>query len=79
MTGEGQTGGGDGSGSAVSREELAAMLLAALMNMDRDELRRLAAIAVQQFAGMEPGAPSAAPTTCTARSGCSTSTTLPCA
>ena len=33
------------------------MLLAALMNMDRDELRRLAAIAVQQFAGMEPGRP----------------------
>ncbi len=57
MTGEGQTGGGDGSGSPVSREELAAMLLAALMNMDRDELRRLAAIAVQQFAGMEPGRP----------------------
>jgi uncharacterized protein len=57
MTGEGQTGGGDGSGSAVSREELAAMLLAALMNMDRDELRRLAAIAVKQFAGMEPGRP----------------------
>ena len=58
MTGEGQTGSGDGTGgSAVSREELAAMLLAALMNMDRDELRRLAAIAVQQFAGMEPGRP----------------------
>jgi uncharacterized protein with von Willebrand factor type A (vWA) domain len=57
MSGEGQTGGGDGSGTAVSREELAAMLLAALMNMDRDELRRLAAIAVQQFAGMEPGRP----------------------
>jgi uncharacterized protein len=57
MSGEGQTGAGDGSGSPVSREELAAMLLAALMNMDRDELRRLAAIAVQQFAGMEPGRP----------------------
>jgi uncharacterized protein len=57
MTGEGQTGVGDGSGAPVSREELAAMLLAALMQMDRDELRRLAAIAVQQFAGMEPGRP----------------------
>ncbi|MEX1006285.1 MAG: VWA domain-containing protein [Acidimicrobiia bacterium] len=57
MSGEGQMGAGDGSGSPVSREELAAMLLAALMNMDRDELRRLAAIAVQQFAGMEPGRP----------------------
>jgi uncharacterized protein with von Willebrand factor type A (vWA) domain len=57
MAGDGQMGAGDGSGSPVSREELAAMLLAALMNMDRDELRRLAAIAVQQFAGMEPGRP----------------------
>ena len=33
------------------------MLLAALMNMDRDELRRLASLAVQQYAGMEPGRP----------------------
>ncbi len=57
MAGEGQSGDGDGSGSGVSREELAAMLLAALMNMDRDELRRLAALAVQQYAGMEPGRP----------------------
>jgi len=57
MTGEGQTGTGDGGGAPVSREELAAMLLAALMQMDRDELRRLASIAVQQFAGMEPGRP----------------------
>ena len=53
--GEGAT--GTGSGSPVSREELAAMLLRALANMDRDELRRLAAMAVQQFAGMEPGRP----------------------
>ena len=29
----------------------------ALMKMDHDELRRLAAMAVQQFAGMEPGRP----------------------
>ena len=56
MPGEGQSG-GDGTGSGVSREELAAMLLAALMNMDRDELRRLASLAVQQYAGMEPGRP----------------------
>jgi uncharacterized protein with von Willebrand factor type A (vWA) domain len=48
---------GAGSGSPVSREELAAMLLRALANMDRDELRRLAAMAVQQYAGMEPGRP----------------------
>ena len=33
------------------------MLLKALQNMDRDALRRLAAAAVQQFAGMEPGRP----------------------
>jgi len=57
LSGEGQMGAGDGAGQPVSREELAAMLLAALVNMDRDELRRLAGIAVQQFAGMEPGRP----------------------
>ncbi|HEX9505812.1 MAG TPA: hypothetical protein VGA62_07375, partial [Acidimicrobiia bacterium] len=48
---------GAGSGPPVSREELAAMLLRALAIMDRDELRRLAAMAVRQFAGMEPGRP----------------------
>ncbi len=52
--GEASAGGG---GTPMSREELAAMLLQALANMDRDELRRLAAAAVQQFAGMEPGRP----------------------
>jgi uncharacterized protein with von Willebrand factor type A (vWA) domain len=57
LSGDGQRGVGEGAGSPVSREELAAMLLAALMRMDREELRRLAAIAVQQFAGMEPGRP----------------------
>jgi len=49
--GQGQGGGGEG----LSREDLAAMLLNALMNMDQEELRRLAQIAVRQFAGMEPG------------------------
>ncbi|MSO78221.1 MAG: VWA domain-containing protein [Acidimicrobiia bacterium] len=49
--------GGGGAGSDMSREELAAMLLAALMSMDRDELRRLAGMAVTAFAGMEPGRP----------------------
>jgi uncharacterized protein len=48
---------GGGGGTPMSREELAAMLLQALTNMDRDAMRRLAAIAVQQFAGMEPGRP----------------------
>src|SRR5437763_715618 len=53
---DGQAAGGAG-GTPMSREELAAMLLNALANMDRDALRRLAAMAVQQFAGMEPGRP----------------------
>jgi uncharacterized protein with von Willebrand factor type A (vWA) domain len=48
---------GGGAGTPLSRDELAQMLLAALMKMDREALRRLAAIAVQQFAGMEPGRP----------------------
>jgi hypothetical protein len=48
---------GGGAGGEMSREELAAMLLEALMSMDRDELRRLAAMAVTAFAGMEPGRP----------------------
>jgi uncharacterized protein with von Willebrand factor type A (vWA) domain len=48
---------GGGAGGELSREELAEMLLNALMTMDRDELRRLAAAAVSQFAGMEPGRP----------------------
>jgi len=48
---------GGGAGSDMSREELAAMLLDALMSMDRDELRRLAGMAVTAFAGMEPGRP----------------------
>ena len=33
------------------------MLLAALMNMDQEQLRQLAAMAVARFAGMEPGRP----------------------
>jgi uncharacterized protein with von Willebrand factor type A (vWA) domain len=49
--------GGGGGGGELTREELALMLLDALMNMDRDQLRRLAATAVTQFAGMEPGRP----------------------
>ena len=49
--------GGGGGGGELTREELAQMLLDALMNLDRDQLRRLAATAVTQFAGMEPGRP----------------------
>jgi uncharacterized protein with von Willebrand factor type A (vWA) domain len=48
---------GGGAGGEMSREELAEMLLDALMRMDMDELRRLAAMAVTAFAGMEPGRP----------------------
>src|SRR5581483_4911102 len=49
---------GDGGGQGdVSPEELAEALMAALMSMDRDELRRLAGMAVTRYAGMEPGRP----------------------
>jgi len=48
---------GGGGGTPLSREELAQMLLQALANLDRDAMRRLAAIAVRQYAGMEPGRP----------------------
>jgi hypothetical protein len=53
---EGQTP-GDAGGAPMTRDELAELLLEALRAMDRDALRRLAAAAVQQFAGMEPGRP----------------------
>jgi uncharacterized protein with von Willebrand factor type A (vWA) domain len=46
-----------GAGTQLSREELAEMLMRAIMNIDHEAMRRLAAIAVQQFAGMEPGRP----------------------
>src|SRR5918996_3784843 len=48
---------GGGAMGDVSPEELAQMLLHALMNMDRDQLRQLAGAAVDRFAGMEPGRP----------------------
>jgi len=50
---------GDGGGAMgnVSNEELARMLLDALMRMDREQMRALAAAAVSRFAGMEPGRP----------------------
>jgi uncharacterized protein with von Willebrand factor type A (vWA) domain len=52
----GQQGSG-GSGEGMSNEELAEMLMAALMNMDEEQLRQIAAMAVSRFAGMEPGRP----------------------
>jgi uncharacterized protein len=48
---------GGGGGGDLDRDELAQMLLDALMSGDRDALRRLAAMAVTMFAGMEPGRP----------------------
>ena len=48
---------GAGAMGNVSNEELAKMLLDALMNMDREQLRFLAAAAVARYAGMEPGRP----------------------
>jgi uncharacterized protein len=46
-----------GAMGTVSNEELAQMLLDALMHMDPEQLRLLAASAVARFAGMEPGRP----------------------
>lgn len=48
---------GGGAAGALGDEEIAEMLLRALMSGDRDLLRRLAAAAVTRFAGMEPGRP----------------------
>ena len=70
----GESGAGGGGGE-VTREELAQMLLDALMRMDRDELRRLAAMAVTRSRAWSPGARSAGRTTSTGRCGSSTSTT----
>jgi len=46
-----------GAMGQVSNEELAQMLLDALMKMDMEALRALAGAAVARFAGMEPGRP----------------------
>src|SRR5439155_1753011 len=46
---------GGGAMGDVSPEELAQMLLQALMTMDREQLRQLAGMAVDRFAGMVPG------------------------
>jgi len=60
LEGAGASDSPDGEGqplSELSAEELARMLLEALMSNDRDALRRLAAAAVTLYAGMEPGRP----------------------
>src|SRR5438132_244473 len=46
-----------GAMGQVSNEELAQMLLDALMRMDQNEMQMLAGAAVARFAGMEPGRP----------------------
>jgi len=46
-----------GAMGQLSNEELAQMLLSALMRMDTEQLRALAGAAVARFAGMEPGRP----------------------
>jgi uncharacterized protein with von Willebrand factor type A (vWA) domain len=46
-----------GAMGQLSNEELAELLLNALMNMNRQEMQMLAAAAVARFAGMEPGRP----------------------
>ena len=48
---------GGGAAGEMSNEELAQMLMQALMEMDREMLRQLAGAAVTRFAGMEPGRP----------------------
>lgn len=51
------SGEGGGAMGELSREDLAKMLLAALRSKDRESLRRIASVAVGQFAGMESGRP----------------------
>ena len=46
-----------GAMGQLSNEDLAKMLLDALMRMDTEQLRALAGAAVARFAGMEPGRP----------------------
>src|SRR3954470_17348208 len=46
-----------GAMSSLSNEELAQMLLDALMRMDQNEMRMIAGAAIARFAGMEPGRP----------------------
>ncbi|MFM7060773.1 MAG: vWA domain-containing protein [Actinomycetes bacterium] len=55
--GAGDQPGGGGGGEGVSNEDLAQMLMQALMRADEQMQRNLAALAVTRFAGMEPGRP----------------------
>ncbi len=55
--GEGEAAAGAGGMSELAPEQLAEMLLQAMMDQDREMLRRLASGAVDRYAGMEPGRP----------------------
>ena len=54
---EGEGRGGAGGLDELTPEEIAHMLMQALMNGDQGMMRALARQAVQRFAGMEPGRP----------------------
>jgi uncharacterized protein with von Willebrand factor type A (vWA) domain len=73
---QGEGGRGRRAMDALTPEEIAHLLMQALLNGDQAMMRALARQAVQRFAGMEPGRRSAARTTCTAR--CATSTSTAC-
>ena len=54
---QGENRGAGGAMDAMTPEEMAQMLMQALMNGDQGMMRALAKQAVQRFAGMEPGRP----------------------
>jgi len=53
----GQTPGQGGGQEGLSQEQLAEMLYRSLMNSDQNLMRAVSRVAVQRFAGMEPGRP----------------------
>jgi hypothetical protein len=65
---------GGGGGEPLTPEQLAELLYKALLQGNQPVLRAVARQAVRRYAGMEPGRPVGGTTTCTARSGTSTST-----
>ncbi|MFM7950579.1 MAG: VWA domain-containing protein [Acidimicrobiaceae bacterium] len=57
VRGQGEGKGSGGGMDSLTPEEIAAMLMRALMNGDQAMMRALAKQSVQRFAGMEPGRP----------------------
>ncbi|MDP4695198.1 MAG: VWA domain-containing protein [Ilumatobacteraceae bacterium] len=57
VKGQGEGKGSGGGMDSLTPEEIAAMLMRALMNGDQAMMRALAKQSVQRFAGMEPGRP----------------------